>query len=219
MSRDTVRSMGGAGRMRGSRATATANAIESAALELVLDRGYDHVTVDLICEAARISQRTFFNHFPTKDDAILGRDRPRVDERAARRFVVSDGSLISDALALIALPDVDKPASRIASRMRAIALSPVLLARQTERISELDAELTEIIALRLEHQRPDGDPREHEADAAMVSYLIGAVMRWVAGNAADESTQTDFSVQVARARASLARILGPGTIVDAAPGA
>jgi AcrR family transcriptional regulator len=207
-----------AGRLRGSRATATANAIESAALELVLDRGYEYVTVDLICAAARVSQRTFFNHFPTKDDAILGRDRPRVDERAARRFVVSDGPLISDALALIALPDVDKPASRIAGRMRAIALSPALLARQAERISELDAELTEIIALRLEHQRRDGDPREHESDAAMVSHLIGAVMRWVVGNVADEGGQADFSGQVARARASLTRILGPGTAVDAVPG-
>lgn len=200
--------------MTGSRAAATADAIESAALERVLARGYDHVTVDNICKAAGVSQRTFFNHFPTKEDAVLGRDRPRVDERAARRFVVSDGPLISDALALIAAPDPDKSTSRLRARMRAIASSPVLLARQTERISELDADLTEIIGLRLEHQRPDADPHERAADAAMVSHLLGAVMRWVASSAADDQAQTDFRVQVAQARATLARILGPNTFID-----
>ena len=205
--------------MRGQRAAGTANAIEEAALELVLARGYDHVTVDLICETAQISQRTFFNHFPTKDDALLGRDRPRVDERAARRFVLSDGPMISDALALIAAPDPDKSASRLAARMRAIASSPILLARQTDRISELDAELTEIIALRLEHQRPDDDPHERAADAALVSHLIGGVMRWIVSNAANEDAETGLSVEVARARASLARILGLTTVIDDGPGA
>lgn len=199
--------------MMGSRAAATSDAIESAALDLVLDRGYDRVTVDLICQVAGVSQRTFFNHFPTKDDAILGRDRPRIDEHAARRFIISNGPLISDALALIAPPDPDKTASRLAARMRAIGSSPVLLARHTERISELDTELTAIIALRLENQRPDVAAQEQLADAAMVSHLIGAVMRWVVSNVADD-TQTDFGTQVMRARGTLTRILGPDSFVD-----
>lgn len=39
---------------------------------MVLDRGYDEVTVEDICAAAEISRRTFFNYFPSKDAAIFG---------------------------------------------------------------------------------------------------------------------------------------------------
>lgn len=200
--------------MTGSRARATADGIESAAIDLVLDRGYDKVTVDLICDVAGVSQRTFFNHFPTKEDALLGRDRPRIDERAARRFVIGNGPLISDALALIAPPDPDKPPHLLAARMRAIGSSPVLLARHTSRIAELDAELSEIIALRLENQRPEAEPREREADAAMVSLMIGAVMRWVVSEATADETEVDLGAQLTSAREALARILGPASFVN-----
>ena len=78
--------------MTGQRARATADAIESAALDLVLDRGYNQVTVDLICDVAGVSQRTFFNHFPTKDDAMLGRDRPA--STSTRRGVSSSATAL-----------------------------------------------------------------------------------------------------------------------------
>lgn len=45
--------------------------IRGAAIRLALDRGGpDAVTVEEISEAADISPRTFFNYFPTKDDAF-----------------------------------------------------------------------------------------------------------------------------------------------------
>ena len=101
--------------------------------------------------------------------------------------------------------------------MRAIASSPALLAGHTGRITELDTELSEIIALRLENQRPDAEPREREADAAMVSLLIGAVMRWVVSEATTHEKQADLGTQVALARDSLTRILGPGDFVNRHP--
>ena len=44
-------------------------AIERAALELVLERGYDGTTVEDICERAEVSKKTFFNYFPSKPTA------------------------------------------------------------------------------------------------------------------------------------------------------
>ena len=38
--------------------------VERAALELVIERGYDGVTVEDICARAEISKKTFFNYFP-----------------------------------------------------------------------------------------------------------------------------------------------------------
>lgn len=43
-----------------------------AALELVQEHGLAHVTVEMIAERAGISQRTFFNHWATKESAVLG---------------------------------------------------------------------------------------------------------------------------------------------------
>lgn len=48
-------------------------AVERAALELVIERGYDGVTVEDICARAEISKKTFFNYFPSKASAIRGR--------------------------------------------------------------------------------------------------------------------------------------------------
>lgn len=47
--------------------------VERAALELVLERGYDGVTVEDICVRAEVSKKTFFNYFPSKVAAIVGR--------------------------------------------------------------------------------------------------------------------------------------------------
>ena len=47
--------------------------IERAALELVLERGYDGTTVEDICERAEVSKKTFFNYFPSKAAVVTGR--------------------------------------------------------------------------------------------------------------------------------------------------
>jgi AcrR family transcriptional regulator len=64
----------------------TRQALVAAAIRLAIDRGIDHVTVDDIAAAAGVSARTFFNYFPSKEDAIL---RPDADPMAAPRQVAA----------------------------------------------------------------------------------------------------------------------------------
>lgn len=59
-------------------------AIEDAATSLVLEHGYDCVTVDQICAAAQVSKRTFFNYVPSKEAAVIG-SPPRDVPLAVRR--------------------------------------------------------------------------------------------------------------------------------------
>ncbi|ATG55500.1 TetR family transcriptional regulator [Brachybacterium ginsengisoli] len=47
-------------------------AMHRAALELVLEHGLSGVTVEAIAQRAGVSTRTFFNHWSTKESAIIG---------------------------------------------------------------------------------------------------------------------------------------------------
>ena len=118
--------------LRDRKKAATRRALHVAALELVADRGLEAVSVEDIATAADVSPRTFFNYFPTKDDAVLGLDP---DE---------DGSV---AAAVAARPAEETPLQALRAvagdqarhmaldtdlwtlRMRVVDASPALLAR------------------------------------------------------------------------------------------
>ncbi|NNN00541.1 MAG: TetR family transcriptional regulator, partial [Acidimicrobiaceae bacterium] len=57
----------------------THDELRRAALELSAERGLAKVTVEDIAEAADVSLRTFYDHFPSKEDAIVGFDESRVE--------------------------------------------------------------------------------------------------------------------------------------------
>ena len=162
-------------------AVAKASAIEEAAVDLVLENGYEAVTVDMICARAGVSQRTFFNHFKTKDMAVIGPGAPTVDERAARAFIVSTGPLLREATQLIRI-DAGAMATDpglLARRIRAVGTNPVLMARQMERLSAIENELREIIELRLQTQYPDEAPADLADQADIVTHVLAGVMRYI----------------------------------------
>jgi AcrR family transcriptional regulator len=52
---------------------ATRDVIADAATRMFFERGFDHVTVDEIAEAADVGRMTVFNHFPRKEDLFFDR--------------------------------------------------------------------------------------------------------------------------------------------------
>ncbi len=64
--------------------------IAAAARELFTAQGYDRTTVETIAERAGVSRRTFFRHFPSKDDAIFP-DHERIARAAADHLAALTG--------------------------------------------------------------------------------------------------------------------------------
>jgi len=54
------------------RSQRTRTAVRQAMLELITERGWDAVAVQDICERADIGRSTFYTHYPSKDDLLLG---------------------------------------------------------------------------------------------------------------------------------------------------
>jgi len=67
------------------RSSRTQADIRAAALELAKDRPVADITVDQIAQAAQVSRRTFFNHFPSKNHAFVPEIAP-IDADVLERF-------------------------------------------------------------------------------------------------------------------------------------
>jgi AcrR family transcriptional regulator len=160
----------------------TSRAIEENAVRLVLEHGLDAVTVDMICDAVGISQRTFFNHFATKIDAIVGAAGPRVDEGAVRRFLASDSEdVLGDVLELVAhLAPGDPGNPQLAmARWRLISTTPALMQLEMDRMLGVQREMVEVLVLRLSrHARPGETPEQIRDQADLLSHLVAGIVRF-----------------------------------------
>jgi AcrR family transcriptional regulator len=129
----------------------TRAALAAATLRLAVDRGWEHVTVEAITDAAGVSYRTFFNHFSAKEEALLV---PRGDDRvrlSARLRAQPSGSSVLDAVRaalrdVLATLEADPDALR--DRMTVVLGNPSLLPRLVELGSADERELALAIAER-----------------------------------------------------------------------
>lgn len=60
-----------------------------------IEHGLHGFTIEQLCETVGVSRRTFFNHFASKDDAVLGIEQGAMAELLA---AYADGSLVSTHL-------------------------------------------------------------------------------------------------------------------------
>ncbi|MEU2675571.1 TetR family transcriptional regulator [Streptomyces sp. NPDC007107] len=77
--------------LRERKKRATRRAIAEAAVRLAAEHGAENVTVEAISEAAGVSPRTFFNYFPSHDDAFV-----LVDDEVGERIRESVRSAPAD---------------------------------------------------------------------------------------------------------------------------
>lgn len=158
----------------------TASRLTATARRWTAERGLAGFTVEELCQEEMISRRTFFNHFATKEDAVLGvsvRDplQPQQGTLGPAGPPGANGlsaSLVDDLADLLVTryERIELGAADLADLITAIDREPRLLgrARHLSRLQEReDAALVE----RREHLAP-GDPR-----ASTVVQMLGTVLR------------------------------------------
>ncbi|MDN8625218.1 MULTISPECIES: TetR/AcrR family transcriptional regulator [Corynebacterium] len=101
-------------------------AIEDHATRLVLENGYDNVTIEDIVDAANVSKRTFFNYVDSKETAVLGHPIVDIPDKEQREFLAADPRHVTVALVDLILQ------TSFASRGRSDEFSTLLLSRRKQ---------------------------------------------------------------------------------------
>lgn len=187
--------------------------IERAMLELVLDRGYEDVTVGDVCERACVSKKTFFNYFPSKDAAVRGRfELTPSDDELAEALESDLKKNYIDVVVEAAQPDLtaelqeDPQVKEL--RQNVFAQSPQLLFRGHKDIAEMQAAIARALRTHLtrhpECRLLPGEPLSVEILAATSAVASVMRIRLVA------SIRDDRVPDVSEVRALLERIVGRG---------
>jgi AcrR family transcriptional regulator len=117
----------GAG-LRSRKKDKTREAIETAALDLFAENGFEAATVDDITERAEVSKATFFRYFASKADVVFGVERHHLDALGAaivaRPKREADLTAIRHAVLALWVPKLNP--ARVARQGRAAASSSML---------------------------------------------------------------------------------------------
>ncbi|MEO6944893.1 MAG: TetR/AcrR family transcriptional regulator [Lacisediminihabitans sp.] len=157
--------------------------IEAAAFELILEHGYDDVTVGMICDASMVSPRTFFNYFGSKEVVVLGAAPATPSAVDIEKFVTADNAnIVADFVVLITAEFLDqRPNPELfAARRLLIQRTPALFERQLARMTQTEKQLVQIVTQRFRlHGRDTGTNPDLDDEARMVVALGMGVMRFV----------------------------------------
>lgn len=153
----------------------TLAALRSAALALALQHGVEHITVADIAAAVGVSRRTFFNYFPSKEDALVG-ENPQLTaylRRAIAARPAGESPLAAVQTALtetIAAFVTDEIRDRLRARHQLLSAHPELLPHHLARYAAFEQLLTEAITAR-------ATPSDLPTDPELLATTIAGAVR------------------------------------------
>lgn len=185
--------------LRERKRLATRRSLQLAALTTTYRLGLVGATVDEISRVAGVSPRTFFNHFSSKEEALLGEETLPLDSSAIREFVTSRrGRLVPDIGALLAsVIKVDRLDRELVRQRRRLAEKyPELASGRARWMDQLQTDLTRAIEDRLGHEAPELSATVRAEQAQHLAFASIAVFRsawhWWTDHGSDDSLMGDI---------------------------
>lgn len=160
--------------------------VARAAVSAALENGYEHVTVEMICSRADISRSTFFNHYPSRDAAIIGQPLPvpgpEVTHPALSR---RPDDLVRGLLEMVvpALIGQSVDADILRDRAQLLAHEPAAMRQYSTGLIQVQNSLTEAaegwLRAHPQHARLPGKPRTEAVLAVTAAYAaMHATTQW-----------------------------------------
>ncbi len=178
--------------LRERKKAATRLAIEEAAVEIACTQGYELATAEAIAEKANVSLRTFFNYFPSKDLAIMGRSRASISgERALQILTETGGDLLKGiaGIAAACVAETDPTSQLMRRRRRLVHENPALFHLHVTADLQFDAWLVGVVAEHLKaspSQRRLGDEATVEAEARLAVTVVSSAVHHLVRQAIEE---------------------------------
>jgi AcrR family transcriptional regulator len=135
--------------LRERKKAATRLAIERAAVQIASREGYEAATAEAIAAKAGVSPRTFFNYFPNKDIAIVGRGLAAIAEDRAHRILEESGADLIKGIGRVAracAAEADHTPEFMRGRRRLIHENPPLLHPRMTADSQFENWLAKVVA-------------------------------------------------------------------------
>ncbi|GHD05215.1 TetR family transcriptional regulator [Zhihengliuella salsuginis] len=167
----------------------TWNAVHDAASSIALDDGLAAATIEAIAARAGISRRTFFNYFPTKEDAILGTQPPVVGDDAIERFRASGDDLLVRTVNLLAsVLSTSFVSGSMARRRVVVKARPELRERVIQHVSDAEELVTQVLHERIadgvDGSAIDTLPDPEQSPRALI-MLAGVITKFAFSNFQD----------------------------------
>ena len=173
--------------LRERKKAATRRAIRRVALDLIVERGYSHVTVEDIAERAEVSPRTFFNYFPSKEAAILGPEPNQGDSITRRIAERPPAERPMDAVGAVLIGEARELSGELAelggdpgewlARLRAAQVDPNLRAAQAAKATMIERAVVAGVAQRMGRE-PGSDPYCLLLAGSALGVMRSAIAVW-----------------------------------------
>ncbi|MFZ3453434.1 TetR family transcriptional regulator [Arthrobacter sp. 7Tela_A1] len=160
--------------------------VARAAVSAALEHGYEHVTVEMICSLADISRSTFFNHFPSRDAAIIGKPLTVPGPEVTHPILSGYPDDLVRGLLEMQVPGLvhrTADADVLRDRTRLITEQPAAMSQYSTGLISVQNNLTEAVEgwLRAnpQHSRLPGRPRTEAVLAVTAAYAaLYAASKW-----------------------------------------
>ena len=171
--------------LRERRRAETRRLIQSRALRLFVEHGYDATTVNDVARASGVSPMTVYRHFPTKEDLVL---HDRYDDLLAERVtarpadepvVLRIGRTLVDATRSLVGPaegGTSPERDLLLARLRLMVDTPALRARHLD--SQYATQKAVVDAVLGDAPDPEAEFRTRAAAGACLAAMHTALVRW-----------------------------------------